>query len=79
MRSIHRTDLFIVGLDCPIYATGDHLHCAVERQLEIIGANLSIASRLDPTLAERVPCLRDIVALRERIAQADGLLDTHMI
>lgn len=79
VRSIHRTDLFIVGLDYPIYANVDHLHCAVERQLEIIGANLSIASRLDPTLADAVPCLRDIVALRGRISQADSLLDTHMI
>ncbi len=79
VRSIQRTDLFIVGLDYPIYANVDYLHCAVERQLEIIGANHSISARLDDTLGEAIPLLRDIVDLRERIAQADSLLDTHMI
>ena len=58
---------FISGADFASYEKDLLLRSAVERQFEILGEALGKASAAEPTLEERLPDLRRIVGLRNRI------------
>lgn len=55
---------FIKGLDADRYAASELVNSAVERKFEIIGEALGQLSRINPTLAARVPDVRRIIAFR---------------
>lgn len=55
---------FVEGMDADRYAASEMVYSAVERKFEIIGEALGQLSRLDPTLAARVPDVRRIIAFR---------------
>jgi uncharacterized protein with HEPN domain len=55
---------FVAGASFEQYAGNAMLHSAVERKFEIIGEALNQVSKLDPSVASRVPDLPQIVAFR---------------
>ena len=58
---------FVAGMDAVAYAANPMAQSAVERKFEIIGEALNQLSRLDATLAIRVPQLPQIVAFRNQL------------
>ncbi|OJX30565.1 MAG: hypothetical protein BGO74_03590 [Burkholderiales bacterium 68-12] len=58
---------FTKGLDAAAYGNNAMAQAAVERKFEIIGEALSQLSRLDTTMAARIPDLPQIVAFRNQL------------
>jgi len=79
VAAIDAIESFIVGVDHHTYATSLLLRSAVERQFEIIGEALNIASRLDHTLEDAIPELQDAIGLRHRIIHGYEVVDDHII
>lgn len=67
------------GKDFEWYRSERIGHLADERLLEIIGEALSVALRLTPELAERLPAARKAVGLRNRIIHGYDNLDDFII
>ncbi|MGV2481585.1 UNVERIFIED_CONTAM: DUF86 domain-containing protein, partial [Salmonella enterica subsp. enterica serovar Weltevreden] len=55
---------FTHGLDAAAYSANAMAQAAVERKFEIIGEALNQLSRLDATMAARIPDVPQIVAFR---------------
>lgn len=58
---------FTKGLDAAAYGNNAMAQAAVERKFEIIGEALNQLSRLDTTMAARIPDLPQIVAFRNQL------------
>ena len=58
---------FTAGMDTAAFAANEMALSAVERKFEIIGEALNQLSRLDTTLAARIPELAQIVAFRNQL------------
>ncbi len=58
---------FTTGLDVDSYQSNAMAQAAVERKFEIIGEALNQLSKLDATLATRIPDLPQIVAFRNQL------------
>ena len=58
---------FVVGMDVAAYEASEMAQAAVERKFEIIGEALNQLSKLDATLAARIPELAQIVAFRNQL------------
>ncbi len=59
---------------------GSRLHrAAVERELLIIGEALGALRSADPALADRIPDLRRVVGLRNRLAHAYDVIDDGIV
>ncbi len=72
---------YTAGLD---FATYEYEHNvmvrdAVERRLGIIGEALSRAAVLEPRLVDRVPELRQIVGLRNRVIHGYDAVDDEIV
>lgn len=61
------------------FVASDLLRSAVERQLEIIGESLGRAAAEDPAVEPRVPDLRKIVGLRNRLIHGYDEVDYHIV
>jgi len=70
---------YTAGLDFATYEREDMVRDAVERRLGIIGEALSRAAVLDPGLVERVPELRQIVGLRNRVIHGYDAVDDEIV
>ncbi len=66
---------FTAGLDAVGYRTSPLIRSAVERQFEIIGEALNRLSKEAPTLADRVPNLRNIVGFRNVLIHGYAVID----
>ena len=66
---------FLTGIDFDTYASTEMLHSAVERKFEIIGEALNLLSKVDPTLAARIPDLDRIVAFRNLLIHGYAVVD----
>lgn len=55
------------------------IRSAVERQLEILGEALNRLRRTDPELAELVPDLHKIIAMRNILAHEYGVIDCALV
>ena len=73
------TGRFTSGLDAEAFAEKEVVHTAVERKFEIIGEALNQLSKLDPTLARRIPNLRDIVSFRNLLIHAYASVDLDQV
>ncbi len=58
---------FTAGMDAAEYLTNGMAQSAVERKFEIIGEALNQLSKLDASLAARIPDLPQIVAFRNQL------------
>jgi uncharacterized protein with HEPN domain len=70
LRSCRAIGLYTAGLDLATYEHAAIVRDAVERRLGIIGEALNRAVALEPTLAEQLSELRQIVGLRNRVIHA---------
>lgn len=70
---------FTQGHSLEQFLRSDLLRSAVERQLEIIGEALGIASREDPSVEDLIPELPRIVALRNRIIHGYDSVDPELV
>jgi uncharacterized protein with HEPN domain len=61
------------------FMRSDLLKAAVERQFEIIGEALGIASKEDPSVEDHLPELPRIVALRNRLIHGYDSVDPELI
>jgi len=61
------------------YEADDYFRSAVERQFEILAESLNVAARYDNTLEDRIPEIRVLVGLRNRIAHEYDELDDQVI
>ena len=58
---------FTQGMDAAAYESNPMAQAAVERKFEIIGEALNQLSKLDATMAARIPDLAQIVAFRNQL------------
>lgn len=70
---------YTAGIDFAAYMGDAEKRDAVERRLSIIGEALHVAEFLDPTLAEQIPELRQIVGLRNRVVHGYSRVDNVII
>lgn len=70
---------YVAGIDFAAYLQDDEKQDAVERRLGIVGEALHKAAALDPSLAEKLPDLRQIVGLRNRVIHAYADLNAETI
>jgi uncharacterized protein with HEPN domain len=67
------------GLDFDAYERGEMVRDAIERRLGIIGEALNQAANLEPGVAERIPELRRIVGIRNRVIHGYDYLDDEIV
>lgn len=79
VEAVTRIQNFIAGKDAADFAASDLLRSAVERQFEIVGEALGRASALDPELDLRLPDLRRVVGLRNRLIHGYDSIDDEII
>jgi len=70
---------YTAGLDFGTYERKPMVRDAVERRLGIIGEALSRAMTLEPALVDRVPELRQIVGLRNRVIHGYDAVDDEIV
>lgn len=58
---------FTAGMDAAAYAANDMVQSAVERKFEIVGEALNQLTKLDASLAARIPNLPQIFAFRNQL------------
>jgi uncharacterized protein with HEPN domain len=72
-------DRYTAGLDFAAYERDRMVRDAVERRLGIIGEALSRAAVLEPALVVRIPELRQIVGLRNRVIHGYDAVDDEIV
>jgi len=70
---------FLNGIPRETFLESEIHRAAVERQLEIIGEALGIASKTDQALVESIPDLPRIVALRNRLIHGYDSVDPELV
>jgi uncharacterized protein with HEPN domain len=70
---------FTAGMDAKSYADSALVNAAVERKFEIIGEALNQLSKLEPSLAARIPELSKIVAFRNQLIHAYVAVDSTVV
>ena len=68
---------FTAGMDAAAYAGNAMAQAAVERKFEIIGEALGQLAKVDAFMASRIPDLSQIVAFRNQLIHAAGLITRH--
>jgi uncharacterized protein with HEPN domain len=79
LLSCGAVDRYTAGLDFAAYERDRMVRDAVERRLGIIGEALSRAAVLEPALIERIPELRQIVDLRNRVIHGYDAVDDEIV
>lgn len=79
LQSCRAIGRYTAGLDFAAYQRDEMVRDAVERRLGIIGEALSRAEDLEPTLVERIPELRQVVGLRNRVIHGYDEVDDEII
>jgi uncharacterized protein with HEPN domain len=79
LRSCQAIGRYTAGLDFAAYERSDMVRDAVERRLGIIGEALNQALATEPELGHRMPELREIVGLRNRIIHGYNEVDDRIV
>ncbi len=74
-----RVGEFVAGVGKPEFVGSALLRSAVERQVEIIGESLGRAAVADPELEQRIPDLRKIVGMRNRLIHGYDEVDYNIV
>lgn len=67
------------GVTFEQYSENEEKQAAIERWLILIGEALNQASAIDPDLGERIPELRRIVGMRNRLVHAYDQTDQEIV
>ncbi len=70
---------FVTGKSFATYESDLLLRSGIERQFEILGEALHLAASAEPALIERIPELRRIVGLRNRIIHGYDSVDDEIL
>lgn len=70
---------FIGGMNADAFAASDLVQAGVERKFEIIGEALNQLSKLDATLAARIPELPQIVAFRNQLIHGYATVNARSV
>ena len=70
---------FSSGNDYVSFVADELLRAAVERKFEILGEALNRAEQSDPEVADRLPELRRIIGLRNRIIHGYDVVDEEIL
>ena len=70
---------YTAGLDFAAYERDRMVRDAVERRLGIIGEALSRVAVLEPGLVDRIPDLRQVVGLRNRVIHGYDAVDDEIV
>jgi uncharacterized protein with HEPN domain len=70
---------YTAGFDFAAYERDAMVRDAVERRLGIIGEALSRVATLEPSLVDRIPELRQIVGLRNRVIHGYDAVDDEIV
>jgi uncharacterized protein with HEPN domain len=70
---------FSAGTDYASFLGDELLRAALERKFEILGEALNRAEQSDPELAERLPELRRIIGMRNRIIHGYDVVDEEIL
>ncbi len=70
---------FTTGVEYKSFLLDEMLQAAIERKFEILGEALNRAEESDPELAERMPELRRIVGMRNRIIHGYDAVDEEIV
>ncbi len=79
LQSCQAISQYTAGLDFAAYKRNAMVRDAVERRFGIIGEALNRAAALDSELADRIPELREIVGLRNRLIHGCDVVDDRII
>jgi uncharacterized protein with HEPN domain len=79
LQSCQTIGQYTTGLDFADYGRDPVVRDAVERRFDIIGEALNRAVDLDPELEDRIPELREIVGLRNRLIHGCDAVDDRII
>lgn len=74
-----RISRFMAGKTKAEFVASDLLRSAVERQVEIIGESLAQAASSDPEAERRIPELRKIVGMRNRLIHGYDEVDYNIV
>jgi uncharacterized protein with HEPN domain len=70
---------FSAGTDYRSFVSNELLRAALERKFEILGEALNRAEQSDPELSERLPELRRIIGMRNRIIHGYDAVDEEIL
>lgn len=70
---------FSAGTDYRSFVEDELLRAAIERKVEILGEALNRAEQSDPELADRLPELRRIIGMRNRIIHGYDAVDEEIL
>lgn len=70
---------FVEGIDEERFHNNLLVRSAVERQLEILGEALNRLRRTDPEVADTVPHIHKIIAMRNVLAHEYGVVDYSLV
>jgi uncharacterized protein with HEPN domain len=70
---------FSAGTDYLSFLSNELLRAALERKFEILGEALNRAEQSDPELAERLPELRRIIGMRNKIIHGYDAVDEEIL
>jgi uncharacterized protein with HEPN domain len=70
---------FSAGTDYLSFLNNELLRAALERKFEILGEALNRAEQSDPELAERLPELRRIIGMRNKIIHGYDAVDEEIL
>lgn len=79
LRAARRIREFTAGVDRKEFVSSELVRAAVERQFEIVSEALGRASELDPDVGTRLPELRRIVGLRNRLIHGYDDVDDEIV
>lgn len=70
---------FIAGVEYSSFLLDEMLQAAIERKFEILGEALNRAEESDSELIERVPEIRRVVGMRNRIIHGYDAVDEEIV
>src|SRR5436190_17649570 len=70
---------FSTGIDYDVFLRDEMRQAALERKFEILGEALNRAEQSDPELADRLPELRRIIGMRNRIIHGYDAVDEEIL
>jgi len=79
LEACHAIQQFSAGIDYNGFLADEMRQAALERKFEILGEALSRAEQSDPELADRLPELRRIIGMRNRIIHGYDAVDEEIL